>query len=296
MNIVDGSHLLHRIRFISTKPRWDFYSYGFTNTLLKSVLDLKDKNVLVCWDLKGSYRRRAISETYKKRDPIDDTSQEGKDLLLTLEEYSIARKWLHDSLPSMGFVSLMLEGIEADDIAYSLVNYHNISSTGTFLTEDKDWFQSLKPGWKVIRPISEQVVTYEDFIEKYTLDKISPKDLFVFEKAIDGDISDCIVGVPGLGAKTGRPIIKKYLNNEPLDMSKVREATFLEYINNGCLTQNIDLIDFTMITKPEHERIGIAYRESLKAWDTKPDFFTWVNLASEIESTKMMDFGKYLDF
>lgn len=307
MLIIDGSHLLHRVRFQSPEPSWKMFSFIFTRSLLKTIKLIKDKDAIICWDHHGSRRRRCSFESYKEREPIDESTQDGQDLKKSLDAYVESRKWLHKSLPLMGFRSLMVEGIEADDIAYWIVtkkiDYSKKDNLELWylITEDLDWMQSLAPGWVLIRPLSGDKTTFDDFVKRFyipvtnTNSFINPRIRFVMKKSLEGKGSNGIPGCYGIGDVNSQRFSEILLKNQLLDLSKSKDKAVLEFIKSGQLSRNLELIDFEMTSRSERRKLNIAFDETQRNYKN-PDLMDWIELASQIDSAQMVDFGaQYLE-
>ena len=193
----------------------------------------------------------------------------------------------------MGFQSITVKGIEADDIAYWLVNTKLENESGYLISEDRDWTQSINSNWSLYRPLSDETITFENFNTAYESKDI--RTCFIIKKSFEGDTSDFIQGCNGVGKKKGPIYAKKLLANEPLNLKLKTDQSIQEFIDSGKLAKNMELIDFQMLSRGERRKINIAYDESLKIVEPQ-NFITWLNLATEIDSNNMINFGgEYLE-
>lgn len=100
-------------------------------------------------------------------------------------------------------------GREADDLAGAFVERYAATNDITLLTVDADWLQLLQKNVHVIQlKTNGRHVLWDDalfFAEK----KIIPKQLISL-KAIIGDGSDNIPGVPGIGEATGIELLREF--------------------------------------------------------------------------------------
>jgi hypothetical protein len=280
----------------------------FCNILLKYMSQSKCKKVIVCWDKSGSYRRKAIFPAHKEYEPIDESTLEGKLDRLKLDGYVKARQWLHDRcLPQLGIGSIMIKGLEADDIAYALTNLGVIPSDqldtiNTFLTEDNDWQESLIPGWVIYKPIAEKVITWEEFSSQYTnihpkavADPVkNPKLIFIYCRAMIGKGTE-IPGVFGIGPSFARKIALKITSGETIGKGK-KEESVAQAIKDGSLLRDIRLADYGEITQEELAQVYTAWRKAIEAWEISPNLLTFIDLSEDINSTRFAGFDSYLSF
>lgn len=150
------------------------------------------KNTIVCFDA-GSYRRKEIDNSYKatrsdpKKEYLDFLNQQYQELQ---EKYHVIK----------------IEGWEADDLISSLAfhylkNYSDIQLT--VLSSDHDLWSLICEQVQVLLPGKWQTVNINQVIQKFD---IHPTRMNEY-KALVGDKSDNILGVPGIGKKKAVEII-----------------------------------------------------------------------------------------
>ena len=208
---IDGSFMLHRARFIAEKNE-DITRAKMVLLFMRSLMTVLDQftptKVYVYFDKGRSKHRREILEAYK--------AQRVKDPDCPIQQtYDASRDWLHEYLPTIGIISVLEEGIEADDFAY-LVAATN--SPGVHVSDDKDWFVNLFPGWHLFRDKAGELHSYEDFC-KLVNNNENPRLVYLATRAMVGDKSDNIYGVRGIGWKTAEQLAPKILNKEDLGNS-----------------------------------------------------------------------------
>jgi len=198
--IIDGNNLAHRCRHVfhlSNKGKDVSVTYGFLRTMVSYMRKFKPSSVVVCWD--GGvpeFRREAVPE-YKANRHHDD-EMDYADFLRQIKE-------LQDfSLPLMGVISIMVHGAEADDLCYHasriLEGFHVI------VTGDRDLYQCINDNTVVYNPGKEKTYTAKEVEDEYGVTLSN----YVHWKAIQGDTSDNIPGVPGIGEKTASKLFKEY--------------------------------------------------------------------------------------
>ena len=175
--------------------------YGFTALSLEVIKSLKPDYVAVAWDKPKTNirRRKELYPDYKagrKPAPPDFYAQ---------------IPILHELLEAFGWPLYEFDDYEADDIMGALSEDANKKGVETALiTSDLDMLQlidndthvyALKKGFSQIEQFDLKY-----FEEKYGLKQHQFLDL----KALQGDSSDNIPGVPGVGAKTATILLQKY--------------------------------------------------------------------------------------
>lgn len=297
MLIADGSHLLHRCMFVSPTIDWKMYAYIASRTLMNTIKHLHDKDVIICWDEWGSERRKKVYKEYKEREPLDLSTPEGRKRENELIHFVQARKWLYESMPKIGIQSMKVKGIEADDIAYFLVTEKLPSLEGSptginhLITEDRDWIQIVNEYWHLYRPISDEKITYKDFVDLY-----QTPERFVVMKALMGDKSDNIPKCYGMGERKVGEYADRIINNESIIDKSGLSQNLQEFISSGQFTKNIELIDFSLLGRGERRKLHIEYDESKRRVVPNPTIIDFVSLAEEIDSSNFINFGSYLQF
>jgi len=175
---------------------------GFLKSLQKVCKKFEPQEVIVVWDgHEGSQRKRSINKNYKEgRKPIR-FNRRLIDLNLEEQEknkaYQLIR--LMEYLNELPIIQLTVDYTEADDIiAYA--SRHPIYRfwDKIIVSSDKDFFQLCDDHTSVYRPIQNKVVTKQTILDEF---KIHPNN-FALARAVAGDKSDNLPGVPGVGLKT----------------------------------------------------------------------------------------------
>ena len=202
---VDSNSILNRafygVRPLTTKDGvYTHAVYGFINILLKILEEVKPDAVAFCFDVKRETFRNEIYKDYKggrKPTPPELHSQ-----FPLIKEF--IRLW--------GYEVLELEGYEADDIIGTLASSAREGEEVVIATGDRDSLQLISPKVSVRLATTKMghpestLYTEKEVFEKY---KTTPKGLIEI-KALMGDSSDNIPGVPGIGEKGAVDLISKY--------------------------------------------------------------------------------------
>jgi len=178
--------------------------FGFANTFLHMFGELKPTHVIVTLDMAGPTFRHEITDTYKAtRVGMPDEER---------EEFSRQMKRCREVIETFGMPIFELEGYEADDIMGALSVQGAKEGIDTFLVSmDSDIAQLVTPEvhlW-MYRPYQRDSVIYtkpEHVLERYGVLPEQMPDL----KALKGDTSDNIPGIPGVGEKTAIKLVQQF--------------------------------------------------------------------------------------
>lgn len=209
--IIDGSSLMYRAFFalpLLTSSN-GFYTnaiMGFANMLGKILTEYEPDNIVVAFDKSRKTFRTEMFEEYK--------GQRAK----TPDELKSQFPLLREFLDALGIAFIEKDNFEADDIIGTLaVKSASKDFEALVVTGDKDALQLIRKNVKVMltkRGIMDmQIFDEEAFKEKYAgLEPIKLIDI----KALMGDSSDNIPGVPGIGEKTALKLLAQYQDLENL--------------------------------------------------------------------------------
>lgn len=202
--LVDGSAVFHRgyhaIPHLSNAAGVPTNAtLGYSTILLRVLSDLKPKYAIVAWDKSGDTFRKDMFPAYKahrKKQPDDLYAQ-----IPDTKEVTEA----------LGIPWLELAKYEADDIIGTLARKAEERGMETIIvTGDKDEFQLIDDNTQVytMRRGFTDTVIYDAAAlhERYG---VTPKQ-FIDVKALQGDPSDNIPGVGGVGEKTATNLIIEY--------------------------------------------------------------------------------------
>lgn len=208
--LIDGNALLHRAYHATpplTTSKGELVNavYGFTSLLLKSIEDLHPDYMAIAWDMKApTFRHTQFAEYKGKRGPADDALG---------NQY----ERVHEIVKSFNIPEYKLTSFEADDLIGALAKQSAKKEKNLdviVLTGDRDIMQLINKRVKVLMPRKtiNDVGLYgeEEFRERFGFEPINLIDY----KALAGDQSDNIPGVPGIGDITATKLIKQYTTLE----------------------------------------------------------------------------------
>ena len=199
---IDGNSILNRafygVRPLSTKDGFPTNAlYGMINMITRQAEALSPDYCAVAFDLKAPTFRHKMYDAYKAGRHA--TPEE------LLAQFPVAK----EVLTAMGYHVLSLEGYEADDILGTLARMSVEADCEAYLmTGDRDALQLIGKGVHVLLATNSETIDMDEakFLEKYTV----PSSTFVDVKALMGDSSDNIPGVPGIGEKTAIKLISEF--------------------------------------------------------------------------------------
>ena len=204
--VIDGNSILNRayygIRPLTTRDGLYTHAvFGFFTTLLRLREEEKPDALCVTFDVHAPTFRHTADEAYKAtRKPMP-------------EELRVQVPVLKEALDALRIPRYELEGWEADDLIGTISRKCEADGWEcVVVTGDKDSLQLITDRTKVklvstrMGQTNTKDMTRSTFREQYGFDPIHMIDL----KALMGDSSDNIPGVPGVGEKTAMDLIQKY--------------------------------------------------------------------------------------
>jgi len=233
--LIDGSNLLHRSLHVEEVFQLSYNGiktggvHSFIRSLMATCRAFKDFPI-VFWDRGYSERRINLYPNYKKREDKKQSQQAGivpQGELEFLDEYRKQRAIINRILDAFGVPGVILENTEADDmINYFAVNHADKCSL--IMSEDKDYIQLLdhvdlfRPMRKIYYTqngnVSPSLINYSKIynVKITNLEQMGFESTkqFIIAKSMQGDSSDNIPGVKGIGEVTAKKFSLEYVKNE----------------------------------------------------------------------------------
>ena len=204
--VLDGNRILNRayygIRPLSTREGLYTHAvYGFITTLQRLLDEENPEALCVTFDRREpTFRHRADAEYKAQRKPMPP-------------ELAMQLPVMKQVLSAMSVPCYELAGYEADDLIGTISRKCQAAGWDcVIVTGDKDSLQLITDRTKVklvstrMGQTTTKDMTPETFREQYGFDPIHMIDL----KALMGDTSDNIPGVPGVGEKTAMALVQEY--------------------------------------------------------------------------------------
>lgn len=198
--LLDSNSLMHRAyhalpNLKSSKGLYTGAIYGFLSILLKIIKEQNPTHIAAAFDLHGPTFRHEMYKEYKAtRKPMD-------------EELRQQVEPLKDLITAMGIKIVSKQGYEGDDILGTLSK--RFDDECIIVTGDRDSFQLVSPTTKIFwtkKGVSDiEVYDVERLLEDgFTVEQ------FIDYKALRGDTSDNVPGIPSVGEKTAKQLLDKY--------------------------------------------------------------------------------------
>lgn len=242
--------------------------FGVIRTLRGIAETYPERRIWCLWDgaRETSWRKEVLPEYKANRDAMTPKEQADKDA------YRKQVTILRQTLPYLGLKQLLVSTAEADDSAGYLTR-QIVANGGSvdLITGDQDWLQLLaleQKGTKVrwIDPIREKRIGNHDFLDKTGY--FSPFE-FLQGKALQGDGSDNIPGVGGIGEKTAMELLAKYRSVEaflaqhaaaPNSIKGKKLNDFANNVTGGRdkFARNMQLMDLINAKKPDPKDVIIT--------------------------------------
>ena len=236
--VVDGNSIINRafygLRLLQTaEGKYTNAIYGMINIISRQMDQLRPDYAAVAFDVKAPTFRHKMYDEYKAGRHATPPE--------LLAQFPDAKA----CLTAMGLHVLEMPGWEADDIQGTVARMaQGQEDTHAYiLTGDRDLLQLIDSKTTVVLVGNKETLHYhkEEFVEKYG---ITPEQ-YVDAKALMGDSSDHIPGVPGVGEKTAMKLISLCgslegvyhdLNQKeslPKDVQKVFSDGLCKKLNEG---------------------------------------------------------------
>ncbi|HLP43850.1 MAG TPA: 5'-3' exonuclease H3TH domain-containing protein, partial [Candidatus Nanoarchaeia archaeon] len=287
--LLDSHAIIHRAYhalpdFSSTKGEPTGALYGLVTMLIKIMTELEPDYVVACYDVPSPTHRHDVYDGYKAtRKKIDD------ELIAQL----IRSK---DVFTALGIPVYESKGFEADDVLGTIVeklkknkNIEIIIASG-----DMDTLQ-LVDGVRVrvytLRKGISDTVIYDEAMVKERFG-FGP-ELLPDYKGLRGDPSDNIIGVPGIGEKTGTTLIQKYGSVEDiykkLKVKKIETEDGIKERTLELLKTHEDEAKFSKMLATIRRDAPIEFELPEKSWRETIDLEKVKTLFNELEFRSLHD-------
>ena len=269
--ILDGNSIINRafygIRMLNAPDGTPTNAvYGFLSTF-RRVFDLaQPQAVCVAFDVHAPTFRHEQYALYKaQRKPMP-------------EELAVQMPLLKQTLDYMGVRRLELAGWEADDLLGTVARRCEAAGwTCAVVTGDKDSLQLITDSTRVFnvktRMGQTDMIEYtpERFREEYGFDPIRMIDL----KALMGDSSDNIPGVPGIGEKTAKDLLVRF--GTVADIYRDLDALDIKPGVRKKLTEGRESaqLSFDLATIRTDAPIDFALESAVWDHDYQPELYDW---------------------
>lgn len=244
--LIDGNSILNRAfygimgsKMLQSKDGTPTNAvYGFLAILFKILEDIKPEYLVVAFDLKGPTKRHEMYDGYK-------ANRKGMP-----DELACQMPLIKEILRAMNIDIVEKQGYEGDDILGTLSVFGEKQGLDvTILSGDRDTFQLATDKVTIRIPRTKMGKTEVEDFDKAKVKEIynlEPKQL-IEVKGLQGDTSDNIPGVPGIGEKTALKLIQEYKNIE--NLYKLLEEGQAEDVKGKTRERILENKDLAMLSK-----------------------------------------------
>ena len=256
--------------------------YGFLNIMFKILDEEAADYIAVAFDLSApTFRHKAYAEYKGTRKSMPDELREQVPLI-------------KDVLSSMNIPILTMEGYEADDIIGTIAKrYQSDEVFVSVISGDRDLLQLSDKHIKIRIPkTSKGVTTVHDYLPEDVMNEygVTPKE-FIDVKALMGDVSDNVPGVPSIGEKTATKIIQEYhsIENaiEHVDELKPPRASkaLSEHVEDAKFSKMLVTIvtDAPIEADISDMEVGNLYTKESLEWINKLEFKSFLKRYENVE-------------
>ena len=233
--LIDGNNLSYRWL---QRPNHGSFANDFIRTVQSLSKSYEASKTIVCFDFGKSYFRMDMSEEYKANRKKPKEEEEVK-------RYEAFFEVLNNLPDMLDEEVLKFRGVEADDTIAHLVmkyeeqiNYNHI----WIVSSDRDLYQLVSEKTSIFNIFGRREVTYTTMQEEM---EITP-DLYLLSRIIEGDKSDNIIGVEGIGPKRAQGLAKEYKTFDALikALPIKGRAKYIQNLNasKGLLIRNEKMI------------------------------------------------------
>ncbi|UII22542.1 DNA polymerase I [Fulvivirga ligni] len=271
--LLDAYALIYRAHFafsksprISSKGINTGVMFGFTNTLLEVIQKQKPTHIAVAFDTSApTFRHEQYKEYKANREE-------------TPEDIKVGIPIVKDIVRAFNIPVIELDGFEADDIIGTLSKKAAENDFEVFMmTPDKDYGQLVQEHVYLYKPAymgnAVDILGVDEVLKKWDIESVDQvRDML----GLQGDASDNIPGIPGIGPKTASKLIKQFGSVENLvqnaDQLKGKQKENVEnfgaqgVLSKELATINVEVpVDFNeedlVYTGPEKEKLQPIFEE-----------------------------------
>jgi 5'-3' exonuclease len=195
--IIDANNLSYRWL---QRPNYASFDADFIRTIQSLAKSYEAARTIVCFDFGKSYYRMEMHEEYKgtRKKPQDE------DEIKKYEDFFSVLNALPDQLDEE---VLKFRGVEADDIlAWITQNMSERYDHTWIVSSDRDLYQLIDDNISIFNIFGRKEVTLQTLQEDF---EVNPSE-YMLSRIIEGDKSDNILGIEGIGPKRAQALAREY--------------------------------------------------------------------------------------
>ena len=218
--IIDANNLSYRWL---QRPNYASFGADFIRTIQSLSKSYEASRTIVCFDFGKSYYRMNMHEEYKGTRKKPQEEEEIK----KYEDFFAVLNSLPDDLDEE---VLKFRGVEADDIlAWITQNVSDRYNHTWIVSSDRDLYQLVDENISIFNIFGRKEVTLQTMAEDF---EVSPSE-YMLSRIIEGDKSDNILGIEGIGPKRAQGLAKEYktLDNLLAALPLKGRAKYIQNLN-----------------------------------------------------------------
>lgn len=232
--IIDANNLSYRWL---QRPNYDSFGADFIRTIQSLSKSYEAARTIVCFDFGKSYYRMDMHEEYKgtRKKPKEEEE---------IKKYEAFFAVLNDLPDELDEEVLKFRGVEADDLlAWITQNVSDRYDHTWIVSSDKDLIQLVDDNVSIFNIFGRKEVTKQSLFDDLGL---VPSE-FMLSRIIEGDKSDNIIGIEGIGPKRAQTLAKEYKTlNDLIEALPIKgRSKYIQNLNAGIdtLVRNEKLIN-----------------------------------------------------
>jgi 5'-3' exonuclease len=253
--LIDGNNLAYRWLH---RKNYNAFQNDYLRTVESLSKSYNSDRTIVCFDFGKSYYRTELYDSYKanRTKPQDEEEQKKYD------EFFNCLNSIPELLP---YQSLKFRGVEADDlITYLSMTVSEQYDHTWIVTSDRDIYQLLSDKVSIFNIFSRKEIDLTSFIETYQLEP----EQYLFSRILEGDKSDNIIGIEGIGPKRAQQLAKEYktLSNLLSSLPLKGKSKYIQSLNSNKdrLIKNEQLVSL----KKYNKQVIQAAKDGDEIWKT----------------------------
>ncbi|MFD2785008.1 DNA polymerase I [Hymenobacter rubripertinctus] len=272
--LLDAFALIYRAHFAFSKnPRVNSKGLntgailGFTNTLVEVLQKEKPTHIGVAFDgPKKTFRHEQYAAYKAQRQAMP-------------EDIGLAIPYIKQIIQAFHIPILLVEGYEADDVIGTLARRAEQQGFGEvyMMTPDKDYCQLVTDCVKIYRPAfmgnAAEILDVAHVLQRFEVERA---EQVIDILGLQGDASDNIPGIPGIGEKTAKKLIQEYGSVENLianvdQLKGKQQQNVREFAEQGLMSKELATIhldvpiefeaDKLVLDQPDHEELRRLFDE-----------------------------------
>lgn len=195
--IIDANNLSYRWL---QRPNYGSFGADFIRTIQSLSKSYEAARTIVCFDFGKSYYRMDMHEEYKgtRKKPQDEEE---------IKKYEEFFAVLNDLPEQLDEEVLKFRGVEADDILAWITQYVSDKYDHTWIiSSDRDLYQLVDENISIFNIFGRREVTIQSLRDDFD---VSPSE-YMLSRIIEGDKSDNILGIDGIGPKRAQTLAREY--------------------------------------------------------------------------------------